>query len=123
MDPSSPPTPLFERVLATQGDPDDTEVYLAYFRFPDRETMDRCLAPLGLAAKPSLEMARSALLPRRHGMQLHVRGLELVLRLKPASGDDRLAPEDAEAARELERAFAGLELVKFRLPFPANHDL
>lgn len=117
------PTPLFERVLATQGDPDDTEVYLAYFRFPDRETMDRCLAPLGLASRPSLAMARSALLPRRKGMEIHVRGLDFVLRLRPVSGHDRLGPEDAEAARELERAFAGLELVEFRLPFPTDRGV
>ncbi len=114
------PTPLFERVPATQGDPDDAEVYLAYFRFPDRETMDRCLAPLGLASKPSLAMARSALLPRRNGMEIHVRGLDFVLRFKPVSGDVRLWPEDEEHARGLERAFAELELVRYRLPFPAD---
>lgn len=107
-------TPLFERILATQDDPDDTEVYLAYFRFPDRATMTRCLAPLGLGDEPS----PSPLTLRRVGMEIHLRGLEFILRLKPESGSIELQPEDAAYAHGLEQALASLEVVGFRLPFP-----
>jgi hypothetical protein len=109
-----PPTPLFERILATQNDPDDTEVYLAYFRFPDRTTMTRCLAPLGLGDEPSPSPVSFA----RVGRVMQLRGLDFILRYKPEGGNRRLYPEDAEFVRAIEQALAGLEVCGFRLPFP-----
>jgi hypothetical protein len=110
----SSPNHLFERILATQDDPDDHEVYLAYFRFPDRATMTRCLAPLGLDDLRS--MRPSAF--RRPGMAIHVSGLDFMLRLAPEGGMRELGPNDAERANEIAQALAGLEIVKYRLPFP-----
>jgi len=84
------------------------ELYLAYFRFPDRATMNRCVAPLGLGETPS----PNPIPLRRVGLEMIVHDLDLIIRLEPEE-TGALGAKDAEAAREVAHALAGLELLQF----------
>lgn len=104
---------VFRLVPATSdGERQDWEHYVAWFRFPDEPTKARCLAPLGL------ENAQGPTYPVVLGdvwVTAFVEGLGAVFRLEPGDASDNASIMDAARARTAARAFENLEILRFRV--------
>ena len=102
---------LLELVAPSDAARADLPHFRADFRFPDRATMERCLAPLGVVAMPGLQ----SVVLEGVTVRARIAQLDLELRLDPEAAG-AVTFSDSARARGANRALALLELRAFKRP-------